>query len=94
MRSSLFDVWLVIVFGVLGFVMEKVNIPLVPLILGIILGPMIESNLRIGLIKTDGQFLPFVSRPISIVLALILIALFAWDPISWLVRKLKHRSGA
>lgn len=92
MRSNLFDVWLVIGFGVLGFIMEKVEIPLVPLILGIILGPMIEANLRIGLIKTDGRFLPFFSRPISLILFLILAALFLWEPITALLRKLRKRN--
>ncbi|MBU8913332.1 MAG: tripartite tricarboxylate transporter permease [Spirochaetales bacterium] len=93
MRSNLFDVWLVIIFGVIGFVMEKAKIPLVPLILGIILGPMIESNLRIGLIKTTGRFLPFISRPISIVLVLILAALFLWEPLAGLIKSLRQKRG-
>lgn len=91
MRSNLFDVWIVIAFGVLGFIMEKVSIPLVPLILGIILGPMIESNLRIGLIKTNGRFLPFLGRPISLVLFLILAGLFLWDPIAAVIRVVRGR---
>ncbi len=91
MRSSLFDVWLVLGFGVLGYVMEKVEIPLVPLILGIILGPMIEANLRIGLIKTDGRFMPFLGRPISFTLFLILAGLFLWEPLTALVRMVRRK---
>jgi TctA family transporter len=65
LRSSLFDVWLMLVFGVLGFWLESQRVPLAPLILGMILGPMVEENLRVGLIKTDGDWLPFFTRPIS-----------------------------
>ena len=79
-RTNVFDVFLVIIFGVLGYFMEKVEMPLSPLILGIVLGPMIEDNLRIGLIKTDNSFLPFLTRPISATFALILLFVFLWEP--------------
>jgi len=81
LRNSLFDVGIVLVFGLVGFLMEKVEMPLPPLILGLILGPMIEENLRVGLVKTDGSLLPFVTRPISFSLVVILIVLFAAEPL-------------
>ena len=81
LRSSLFDVGLVLLFGVIGYAMEKADMPLPPVILGLILGPMIEENLRVGLIKTDGSFLPFLTRPVSLALVLILAALFLGDPL-------------
>lgn len=84
-RNSIFDVVLVLVFGILGFLMETVKIPLPPLILGLILGPMIEENLRVGLIKTDGSFLPFLTRPISLILFIILLLLFLWAPFKKLI---------
>lgn len=92
-RSSVFDVGVIIVFGVLGFAMEKVDIPLPPMILGLILGPMIEENLRVGLIKTDGSFLPFVSRPISIVLFSITLVMYFWEPVLRVVRHLLRRNS-
>jgi TctA family transporter len=64
LRNSLFDVWLMCGFGLLGFALEAWRVPLAPLILGMILGPMVEENLRVGLIKTGGDFTPFVTRPI------------------------------
>ncbi|MCF7943667.1 MAG: tripartite tricarboxylate transporter permease, partial [Spirochaetia bacterium] len=84
-RNSVFDVGVVLVFGLLGFGMEKVDIPLPPMILGLILGPMIEENLRVGLIKTDGSFLPFLSRPISFVMFMIVVVMFFWDPIKKII---------
>jgi putative tricarboxylic transport membrane protein len=76
LRSSLFDVGVMLVFGILGFAMEKNGLPLPPLILGLILGPMIEDNLRVGLVKTDGSFWPFFIRPISMTLCGLLMLVF------------------
>lgn len=76
MRNSFFDVYVMLVFGLIGYVFEKLEIPLAPMILGLILGRMIEDNLRVGLIKTKGNFLPFLTRPISLALfSLILFTL-------------------
>lgn len=93
LRNNIFDVSLVLIFGIVGYFMEKNEIPMPPFILGLILGRMVEEKLRIGLIKTDGDFLPFLTRPISFVLFLILISLYLWDPIKagikLIIRKMK-----
>lgn len=68
LRNDLFDVWIMLAAGILGYYMEIWRIPVAPLILGLILGPMVEENLRSGLIKTSGDFTPFLTRPICIVL--------------------------
>lgn len=67
MNNRLFDVWAVLVFGLLAYVLEKFSFPLTPIILGFILGPMIETNLRRGLIASQGSYLPFLTSPISAV---------------------------
>jgi putative tricarboxylic transport membrane protein len=74
-NSSLFDIWVMVAFGVLGYFLERWRVPLAPLILGMILGPMVEENLRVGLIKSGGSPLPFFTRPISAALALSLAAM-------------------
>ena len=86
LRSSLFDVGIMLFFGVLGYIMERYGIPLPPLILGLILGPMIEDNLRVGLVKSDGSLLPFFTRSISLTLAILLMIIFFWE---YIVRFLK-----
>lgn len=79
-RNSLFDVWLMIGFGLLGYYLETQKVPLAPLILGLILGPMVEENLRTGLIKSSGSWVPFLTRPICVTLIAIL-ALAAFAPV-------------
>lgn len=64
-HNSVFDVGVMISFGVLGFLLSKVDIPSVPLVLGIVLGPMIEQNLRQSLLIEDGNWLNLIARPWS-----------------------------
>ncbi|MEJ5229033.1 tripartite tricarboxylate transporter permease [Pseudothermotoga sp. U03pept] len=73
LRNSFFDIYVMIAFGIIGYALEKLGIPLPPMILGLILGRMIEDNLRIGLIKTKGNFLPFITRPISLTILVLTI---------------------
>jgi putative tricarboxylic transport membrane protein len=64
-NNRMFDVWTLLLFGFLGYGFEKLNFPLPPIILGFILGPMAETNLRRGLQMSKGSFLPFFTNPIS-----------------------------
>lgn len=65
LNNRVFDAWSVMFFGVLGYALEKGGFPLSPVILGFILGPIAETNLRRGLMLTQGDFLPFLTKPIS-----------------------------
>ena len=66
--SRQFDIWVMIAFGVIGYLLRTFGFPLAPLILGVVLGPILDSNLRRGLVLSGGSLEPFFSRPISIVL--------------------------
>ncbi|WP_043529700.1 tripartite tricarboxylate transporter permease [Litchfieldella xinjiangensis] len=74
-RNSMFDVWLMLGFGVLGFLLEKLKFPLVSIILGLVLGPIAESELRRTLAMSRGDFTIFFERPISATLIVISILL-------------------
>jgi putative tricarboxylic transport membrane protein len=69
LASRLFDIWVMVGFGVLGFVLRKYGYPMAPLVLGIVLGDLLEKNFRRGLVLSDGDLTPFFTRPISAVLA-------------------------
>jgi putative tricarboxylic transport membrane protein len=74
--SNTFDIYVMIAFGVLGYLMRKLGYEPAPLVLAFVLGPMMENNLRKALIVSDGSFWTFVERPISLaclVLALVLL---------------------
>jgi putative tricarboxylic transport membrane protein len=63
--NAVFDVLVMVVFGVLGYLMRKFGYEPAPLVLAFVLGPMLENNLRKSLILAQGDFSIFVSRPIS-----------------------------
>ncbi len=66
-----FDIWVMIGFGIIGFILRQMRYPMAPLVLGIILGDLMDKNLRRGLVLTDGDLTPFFTRPICLVLWLI-----------------------
>ncbi len=66
-NSSLFDVGLSLVFGVLGYFLTKFEFPLAPIVMGLILGPIAEEGLRQSLIVSGGSWLIFVTEPFSAV---------------------------
>lgn len=64
-NNRLFDVGALLFFGVIGYLMVKFKYPLTPLVLGFILGPLLETNLRRGLMLSQGDFTPFLTEPIA-----------------------------
>ncbi|WP_375000649.1 tripartite tricarboxylate transporter permease [Aeromicrobium sp. CTD01-1L150] len=64
-RSSLFDVFLLVLFGLVGYALRRCGVPLGPLVIGFILAPIMESELRRSLILSGGEFSIFLDRPIS-----------------------------
>jgi putative tricarboxylic transport membrane protein len=76
--NAVFDVFVMVIFGVLGYLMRKFGYEPAPLVLAFVLGPMLENNLRKSLILSHGDFTIFVERPISAVcLLLAAVALIA-----------------
>jgi len=68
LNNRVFDVQAMFVFAAIGFGLSKLKMPLPPIIMGFILGPILETNLRRGLMMTNGDFMPFLTRPIPAVL--------------------------
>jgi TctA family transporter len=80
LQNSVFDIWLAAGFGVVGYVLRKLECEPAPLMLGFVLGPMIEENFRRALVLSKGDFSVFVTRPLSAVLlgvAILLMILVA-----------------
>ena len=74
--DDMHDVWLMFVFGVVGYLMRKLDYPLAPAVLAIVLGPLAERSVRQSLIGSQGDPLIFFQRPISgtiLVIAIVLL---------------------
>jgi putative tricarboxylic transport membrane protein len=94
--QRMFDVYVMLAFGVIGFVLRRLNFPMAPLVLGIVLGDLLEKNLRRGLVLQDGDLTAFFTRPISFVMFLLVAATvamnipavarlagLAWSAVTW-----------
>jgi len=90
--SRIFDIWVMIGFGLLGFILREMKYPMAPLVLGIILGDLLDKNLRRGLVLTDGDLTPFFTRPICLVLWLITLTsiLLTIDPVRRAMQRAVH----
>ena len=67
-NKSYFDVAVMFVFGILGYILTKLEIPMSPIVLAFILGPMAEKNFRRALMLSNGDYSVFFSRPLTVVL--------------------------
>ena len=66
LSQSIMDVWIMLFFGVVGFFMRRYGFSVVPVIIGLILGELVEGTLRQSLVIFDGNWLMFLTRPIAI----------------------------
>ena len=92
-NNSLFDVWMMILFGALGFVMRKWAFEAAPLLLALVLGPKLEVAFRQSLMISHGSFIVFVQRPISLVLLLATILFLLLPFFRFLVERVKMGIG-
>ena len=77
LNNRIFDVWSILFFAVLGFGLSKFEFPPAPIVLGFVLGPIIELNFRRGMMSSYGSFFNFFTRPISGTVLVITIVLLA-----------------
>ncbi len=89
--SRLFDIWVMLGAGLVGFILRELRFPMAPLVLGIVLGDLLDKNLLRGLVLSGGDVTPFFTRPISMGLcALTLIAaLWSIPSVAGLLRRRK-----
>ncbi len=79
LANRMFDVWVMLAFGLIGFLLERWRIPIAPFVIGFVLAPIAEEHLSAGLMQSDGSYLPLVTQPISAVFCLIAVGLLGWS---------------
>jgi putative tricarboxylic transport membrane protein len=88
-HGSMFDVWLMLVFGVIGYLFKKLRYPLAPMVLALVLGDMAEASFRQAMLLSQGSISIFWSNPLVGSIAGLAIVLLLWP----LVGMLRGRSG-
>ena len=95
MRQSAFDLFLLYAIGVLGVVMRRFDFPTAPVIVGMILGPLAEAQLRNAMSIGEGSAMVFVQRPVSLILIVVVVAVLVLPRLAklWSTRQaMRHDS--
>jgi putative tricarboxylic transport membrane protein len=90
-NNSIFDVYLMFAFGILGYFMDRINMPTAPMVVGMILGQMLDTSLHQSLLIGQGSWMVFIKNPISaVLLAIALISVLQSTPLfSFIKKKIK-----
>ncbi|MCB2011287.1 MAG: tripartite tricarboxylate transporter permease [Geminicoccaceae bacterium] len=92
--NTMFDVWVMLVFGLIGFALERARYPLGPFVIGFVLAPLMEEKLRSGLMMTAGSITPIFTRPVALVFLIAAVALLTWSLVSeWRQRQATQQTG-
>ena len=92
-HSSMFDVWLMLVFGVLGYVFKKLNYPMAPLVLALVLGDRAEDSFRQSVLGSQGDLLVFFSNPLVGTITGAALLLLFWPLLSGAWSALRKRAA-
>lgn len=90
-RNNIFDVYVCMTFGVVGYLMKRFNFPAAPMVLGVILGPLAERYFLTSLANYDNNLMIFVERPISASILGFALLFVLWATVPGLIQKLRTR---
>jgi putative tricarboxylic transport membrane protein len=87
LSNSFLDLWVLVIFGVLGYALRKLRVDPSPMVVALVLGPMMEKTLRQALFLTRGSVVDLVARPLSATILLLAAAALLGPPLARLVRR-------
>lgn len=90
-NNTIFDVGVMLVMGVIGFFLEANGFPVAPVVLGIVLGPIVEKNFMMSMIKTEWDVTQFFTRPVSAILCIITLLIWFFPLFMTVLQKAKAR---
>ncbi len=92
-HNAIFDVWMMVVFGVLGYVFKKLQYPLAPLVLAIVLGDNAEAAFRQAMLVSQGDMRVFFANKLVGTMVTLALVLLFWPLVSWLWARVRRASA-
>ena len=89
--QDMHDIWLMLIFGVVGYLLRKLDYPMAPVVLAIVLGPLAEASMRQSLIISSGSFAIFFNRPIAGTISVMAIVVFTLPLFKTIKNLIKNR---
>ena len=90
-NNAVFDLWIILALGLVGWFMEENGFPIAPMVLGLVLGKVVEESFTNSMIKSGGELVAFVDRPVAGTLAFVFFAIWLLPPLVRSVRRLSAR---
>jgi putative tricarboxylic transport membrane protein len=87
----MFDVWMMLVFGIAGYAFKKLAYPLAPMVLAIVLGDRAEASFRQAMLVSQGEMSVFFSNKLVGGMTTLALLLLVWPMIAWGIRKARGR---
>ncbi len=91
LNNTMFDVWTMLVFGMIGFLLERAGFNLGPFVIGFVLAKVAEAKLRQGLMFTGGDIMPLFTEPLSLGMLIVALMLLVWS--LWVEHRRKPSRG-
>ena len=92
-HNAVFDVWMMVVFGILGYLFKKLQYPLAPLVLAIVLGDAAEASFRQAILGSQGDLSIFFSNKLVGFMTTLALVLLFWPLVSWLMARARRSSA-
>ncbi|MFL6574832.1 MAG: tripartite tricarboxylate transporter permease, partial [Burkholderiales bacterium] len=89
-HNAIFDVWMMVVFGVMGYAFKKLQYPLAPLVLAIVLGDAAEASFRQAMLFSQGELAIFFSNKLVGLLTTLALVLLLWPSVAWILAKARR----
>jgi TctA family transporter len=93
-NNAIFDIWVILAFGLLLWFMEASGYPAAPLVLGLVLGRILEEAFVNSMIKSGGDLGAFFDRPLAATLGVLTLIVWLWPGANWVFRRVKPRAAA
>jgi putative tricarboxylic transport membrane protein len=90
-NNAMFDIWLMLVFGVMGYVFKKLDYPIAPLVLALVLGAKAEDSFRQAMLVSQGDLGIMFANPLVGSITTLALIMLAWPLISWALAKVRAR---
>jgi putative tricarboxylic transport membrane protein len=94
LRNDSADLWYMAVFGIAGYFMRRFDLPVPPLVLGVILGPLAERFFMTTMISANNDFTVFFTRPVSGTVIIVSLAMFIWPLVKGHLNRRKQAAAA
>jgi putative tricarboxylic transport membrane protein len=90
-HNAIFDVWMMVVFGVAGYLLKKLSYPLAPMVLAIVLGDRAEASFRQAMLVSQGDLTVFFANGLVGTMTALALALLIWPLLAWALARLRAR---